>query len=146
MSMTCKHTQHLSQQSRRHQQKLTRETSKRVGLMNNSKWQKVFTVLDELNPKGVQLKSLLYPKTANIDVFFMGGFYVESAAGVFCYKEIEWIFIPQKSEQPRFNRQEKLPSFWQENDLLRIETALNELGQFAYQKDDQGLFILGYQS
>ena len=64
----------------------------------------------------------------------------------FAIKKLNGFLSPKKSEQPRFNRQEKLPSFWQENDLWRIETALNELGQFAYQKDDQGLFILGYQS
>lgn len=70
-----------------HDKALSKAISRRIGLMNNAKWLKVFDTLEALQVKGMTAKLLLYPDVIGLDSIYAGECYFESMAGAFYYKE-----------------------------------------------------------
>lgn len=130
-----------------YQKKLDKEISHRTSFMNDSKWYKFFEEfsVNNLSINGSKIKFLLEDKIYDFSIGYIGENYMDTIFGVFSFKEIEWIFIPQKYEIERFNRMEKLSSQYKENPIDKIEEAMSNLARFCYEKDENGLKIYGYK-
>lgn len=130
-----------------YQKRLDKEISCRASFMNDTKWHKLFEELSvcRFSINRSKIKFLLEDKIYDFSIGYIGENYMETVFGVFSFKEIEWIFIPQKFEIERFNRQEKLTSQYKENPIDEIEEAMSNLAQFCYEKDKNGLKIYGYK-
>lgn len=132
-----------------HIKKLDKEISKRTSFMNNTKWFKLFTKIEK-NKFGIQNAYIKFLLTDRKYKFSFGGFDTTgfgdvSELGPFKFKEIEWILIPKKHEQERWNRNEKLTSESIFQPLIEIEKVMTSLGQFEYDKTEGELKIYGYK-
>ncbi len=130
-----------------YQKKLDKEILRRASFMSDTKWYKLFEafLIEKIPINGSKIKFLLDNKMYNFDIGVLEENYMDAICGAFYFKEIEWIFIPQKIEIERFNRQEKLVSKHKENLIDEIEKMMTNLGQFHYEKDENGLKIYGYK-
>lgn len=129
--------------------RLEKEISERTSFMNNTKWFKLFTEIENEKIKihSAYIKFLLKDRkyTFHFGGFDETGFGDVSELGPFKFKEIEWILIPEKYEIERWNRNEKLASEIIFQPLEKLEQIINALGQFEYEVTEEGLKIYGYK-
>ena len=104
--------------------------------MNNSKWYKLFEVLEDNDVLNIEIKFLLRSERETVWGKYVSLYKegIECFQGVFSYKEIEWIKILEKTE----------------NDVMKttideIEKIINSIGQFNYEKEIDGIIIYGYK-
>ncbi|MCR9412915.1 hypothetical protein NB471_10125 [Vibrio alginolyticus] len=119
-----------------------------VSLMSNSKWRKVFTVLDV--PE-LMLKQC-YWKFVDNDDEFLGWFtksdelmekYVgDYGSGPFAYKRIEWLEIPKVGKPSGY---ENVPFKHWHQDIDGALSILNSIGQFDTELTGRGLRIYGFR-
>lgn len=132
-----------------HIEKLEKEILKRTSFMNNAKWFKLFSEIEneKITIHSAYIKFLLTDRkyTFHFGGFNETGFGDVSELGPFTFKEIEWITIPEKHERERWNRNEKLTSEIIVQPLDQLEKILNSLGQFEYDITEDGLKIYGYK-
>jgi len=129
--------------------KLEKEILKRTSYMNNAKWFKLFSAIEneKITIHSAYIKFLLTDRTYKFHFggFDKTGFGDVSELGPFEFKKIEWLLIPEKYEIERWNRNEKLTSEVITQSLDELEKILNLLGQFEYNITDDGLKIYGYK-
>lgn len=129
--------------------KLEKEILKRTSFMNNAKWFKLFSEIENENIKihSAYIKFLLTDRKYKFHFggFDETGFGDVSELGPFKFKEIEWLLIPDKYEIERWNRNEKLTSEIIDQPLDKLEKIINFLGQFEYVRTEDGLKIYGYK-
>lgn len=132
-----------------HLKKLEKEILGRTSFMNNTKWFKLFTEIEneQIKIQSAYIKFLLTDRIYKFDFggFDKTGFGDVSALGPFKYKEIEWISVPKKYEIERWNRNEKLASEIIFQPLDETEKVINSLGQFEYDITEDELKIYGYK-
>ncbi|AZJ33497.1 hypothetical protein SAMN05444344_0705 [Tenacibaculum mesophilum] len=96
-----------------YQLKLQEEIIKKVSFMNTTKWQKLFSIVKEIDPKCIVNIKLLLDDNAkemvipNIEDIINKKF-IEAYWGIFDLKEIEWLFIPSIIQTEQKNREERL--------------------------------------
>lgn len=117
--------------------------------MNNTKWFKLFTEIENKKIK-IQSAYIKFLLTDRKHKFHFGGFDETgfgdvSELGPFTFKEIEWLFIPEKHETERWNRNEKLTSEIIHQPIDKLEKIINFLGQLEYDITEEGLKIYGYK-
>ena len=129
--------------------RLEKEILTRNSFMNNTKWFKLFTEIENEKIKihSAHIKFLLTNRTYK---FHFGGFNETgfgdvSELGPFKFNEIEWILIPVKHETERRNRNEKLASEIIFQPLEKLVQIMDALGQFEYDITGEGLKIYGYK-
>lgn len=129
--------------------RLEKEILTRNSFMNNTKWFKLFTAIENEKIKihSAHIKFLLTDRTYKFHFggFNQTGFGDVSELGPFNFNEIEWILIPEKYEAERWNRNEKLTSEIIFQPLEKLEQIMNALGQFEYDITEEGLKIYGYK-
>lgn len=129
--------------------KIEMEILERTSFMNNTKWFKLFTEIENEKIK-IQSAYIKFLLTDRKYKFHFGGFNETgfndgSELGPFKFKEIEWILIPEKYEMERWNRNEKLTTKIIFQSLDKLEKKINSLGQFEYDITTDGLKIYGYK-
>ena len=129
--------------------KLEKEILKRASYMNNSKWFRLLTEMQdaEINIHSAYIKFLLNDRKYK---FHLGGFNEKgfgdvSELGPFRFKEIEWILIPERYETERWNRNEKLTSEFFFQPIEKIEQIIKNMGLLEYEIREEGLRIFGYK-
>lgn len=132
-----------------HLKKLEKEILGRTSFMNNTKWFKLFSEIEneQYKIKSAYIKFLLVDRQYKFRFggFNETGFGDVGELGPFQFKEIEWILIPEKYETERCNRNEKLTAEITIQPLAELEKTINSLGQFEYDITKDGLKIYGYK-
>ncbi len=133
----------------KHWQKLHKESLKKISFMNNTKWLKLFQKINENNVQIYHstIKYLMFDKMYEFHFHtdFDDTGILDGANCPALFKEIEWIFIPKTYEIERFNREEKLTSQWQQNDIELIKYLIDCIGKYEYDFDNHELKIYGYK-
>jgi len=133
-----------------HQLKLQEEIIKKASLMNTTKWQMLFSIVKEINPKYiVNIKLLLEDNAREITIpseeDIINKKYIEEYWGVFELKEIEWLFIPSRIQTKRKNRDELLTPKTHTQNTKLIAKTLQTGTQFEYEQSIEGIKIYGYK-
>lgn len=130
----------------RYYKKLNAEIAIRASFMNDTKWQKLIELLQNERINSLEIKFLLDDIVRkNFDFGYVNNNYCDTMIGAFYLKEIEWIFIPKQLEKQRFNRDEQLTSDFTVQNLDGFVEKLEKLGQFQYEKDENGVKIFAYK-
>jgi len=141
----------LQEKHNRYKKRLDKAKKEKTSYMNNAKWFKFFSAIEQLDiflPKA-QVK-FLPAEERTFDFLLKGSFNEKgildcNVCGPFFYNEIEWIFIPAVIEFEKFNREEKLQSTFKTVDLSVLVETLNNLGQYKFEIDEMGLKLYGYK-
>jgi len=133
----------------KYQKRLDKARKEKISYMNNTKWFKFFSAIEQLDvflPQA-QIKFLLDKEIYPFN--FGGGFdekgILDGPNCPFDYKEIEWFFIPALQEYERFNREEKLQSTFKTVDLPLLVETLKSLGRYEFDIGENGLKLYGYK-
>ena len=133
-----------------YQLKLQQEIIKKASFMSTTKWETLFSIVKEINPKCVaNIKLLLADNTKEITIpsieDIINKKYIEEYWGVFELKEIEWLFIPSEIKIERKNRDEPLIPKIQTQNTKQIAKTLQKGTQFEYEQSMEGIKIYGYK-
>ena len=135
----------------RYKKRLDKAKMEKSSYMSNAKWFKFFSAMQQVDtflPES-QVKFLANDERTYLFCFGIDfdkkGILDGLACGPFNFNDIEWIFIPAIQEHERFNRKEKLQSFFEVVDLSIIENRLKQLGQYEFEIDENGLKLYGYK-
>jgi hypothetical protein len=126
----------------KYKKKLNSQISKMVSLMNDTKWYKLFEALIENNISKIAIKWVLnsgngFELYVDKDRLYKNGFR-DGSGGPFLYKEIEWIKIYEITEMINGVIQKKIAV----DEIIKI---INRVGEFEYEKVNNGIKIFGYK-
>jgi hypothetical protein len=137
---------------KRHDRRIKKACLSKVSFMNTSKWIKLFQAIEysDISLQGETIKLIESEHIARFSLkndgfYCIRGYTADRYNSPFHYKEIEWIFVPAVNETERWNRNEKLKTHRDSNDVHALKELIDSLGQFEYDFDENGLKIYGYK-
>lgn len=123
----------------------------KVAHMSNVKWRKLFEACENFGePIGGVRWKFIGSEDSFLCSICVSDCLIDDARFGDCdpspyakLKEIEWIEIPEKFDDPRSDAKRKLPE--KRNDVLAIVCYLNSVGKFPIFKSEKGIRIVGYE-
>jgi hypothetical protein len=118
--------------------------------MSNSKWKKLFSVINEKNLKLTtcvwKLIDENMPTPGRVpDLKMLGEDYVGDCGALnapFEYNRIEWLLIPSKFS---FRPYEHAPIQYNFQDIGQIKEQIDNIGKYEYEISEEGIKIFGYK-
>ena len=149
--MTEKHRNQLAINVARYWKELDAEISTKTSYMSNTKWYKLFSALADNNIDVAEVKFLLDENVRPLYLFhefdeckwedFNETGFTDGRNQPFYFREIEWIRLAEDSRQYRDKYGNLIPL----KTLAELESIINSVAQFDYEKDESSIKIFGYK-